>query len=229
MKPVNLKELADAFESIGDSDGWDYYVDKRDGKIYSLERRHLAIAGFYLDGDDYEVYPAEQDEIEAARAFTERYDREYVIDFTDKYEVREYDIMEEFADGLPSIVANKINGAIRGKGAFRRFRETVARLGLLDEWCFYRDNAMMERARRWCVNNGIDYEPKQDTINLGDTRGGSKMPPHEMDHYTAMPEAEERGEARTYQKAESKRAAAIEALKAQGVSDEVIAWAFGGQ
>ncbi|MDR1321123.1 MAG: hypothetical protein LBK56_06815 [Gracilibacteraceae bacterium] len=160
MKPVNLKELADAFENIDDSDGWNYYVDKRDGKIYSFERRHLAIAGFYLDGDDYEVYPAEQDEIDAARAFTENYDREYVVAFPDKYELREYDIMEEFAEGLPAAAANKIYGAIRGKGAFRRFRETVTRLGLLDEWYVYRDSAMMERARIWCLRNDIDYEPK---------------------------------------------------------------------
>jgi hypothetical protein len=158
MKPVNLKELADAFEGIGDIDGWDYYVDKRDGKIYSFERRHLAIAGFYLDGDDYEVCPAEHDEIEAARAFAENYDREYVVDFPDREELREYDMMEDFAEGLPGTAANKIYGAISGKGAFRRFRETASRLGLLDEWHAYRDNAMMECARRWCVDNDIGYE-----------------------------------------------------------------------
>ena len=161
MKPVNLKELTDAFQGISDDDTYRSFVDKRDGQIYSFEARHLAIAGFYLDGDDYEVYPAEQSEIDKAREFTDRYDREFVIDFPDEYEMRDYDIMEEYAESQPDArIANQLLYAIRGKGAFRKFREAVTRFGFLDDWYAFKDSAMIERARRWCIRNGIDYKPK---------------------------------------------------------------------
>ena len=52
MKPVNLKELSDAFQGLSDDDTYRSFIDRRDGRIYSFEARHLAIAGFYLDGDD---------------------------------------------------------------------------------------------------------------------------------------------------------------------------------
>ncbi|MDL2232507.1 UPF0158 family protein [Ruminococcaceae bacterium OttesenSCG-928-L11] len=162
MKPVNLKELSDAFETISDDDTYRGFVDKRDGQIYWFEGRHLAIAGFYLDGDDYEVYPAEQDEIDAAKAFTDRYDRELVVRLPGKYELRDYDIMEQFAEEQPDPrIANQLLNAIRGKGAFRKFREAVTRLQFLDDWYRYRDNAVLERARRWCEENEIAYDEKK--------------------------------------------------------------------
>ena len=173
LKPVNLQALADAFESIADDDTYRGFVDKRDGQIHWFDARHLAIAGFYLDGDDYEVYPAEQSEIDKAQAFTDRYDREFVVSFPDKYELQDYDIMEEYAEAQPDPkIANQLLSAIQGKGAFRKFRETVTRLGFLEDWYKYRDNAVLERARRWCVNNDIDYGPKesQDDFPLGTYR-----------------------------------------------------------
>jgi hypothetical protein len=170
-QPVNLKELADAFESISDNDTYRGFVDKRNGKIYWFEARHLAIAGFYLDGDDYEADPFEQEEIDRAVEFTDRYDREFVVEFPDKYEMRGYDIMEEYAEAQPDArIANQLLSAIRGKGAFSRFRETVTRLGFLDDWYVYRDSAILERTRRWCVNNDVAYAPE---IAIADGSGAA--------------------------------------------------------
>lgn len=128
MKPVNLKELADAFQGISDDNTYCSFVDKRDGQIYSFEARHLAIAGFYLDGNDYEICPAEQTEIDEAREFTDRYEREFIVPFPDEYQMRDFDIMEEYAEALPDArITNQLLYAIRGKGAFRKFREAAIR------------------------------------------------------------------------------------------------------
>jgi len=70
-------------------------------------------------------------------------------------------MMEEFAEIQANVAnANKIYEAIRGKGAFRRFRATAEQLGLLQEWYAFRDREMIEKARRWCKRNEIDYTPK---------------------------------------------------------------------
>lgn len=76
-----------------------------------------------------------------------------------QWDVHEYSIMEDFIDSLEDAVTqNKLYRAIRGRGAFRRFKDTVYYLGIEKEWFKYRDEAIENIARRWCNENKIDYE-----------------------------------------------------------------------
>ena len=45
--------------------------------------------------------------------------------------------------------------AIKGKGAFRYFKDTASRLGLLDEWYRYRANAMKEFVVDWAEADNV--------------------------------------------------------------------------
>ena len=45
--------------------------------------------------------------------------------------------------------------AIRGKGAFRRLKDTAASLGLIAKWYRYREEAMKEFVRDWAAGAGI--------------------------------------------------------------------------
>ncbi len=45
--------------------------------------------------------------------------------------------------------AEELWRAIKGKGAFGRFKETAGRLGLRDAWHAYREHAMKEFVRDW--------------------------------------------------------------------------------
>ena len=75
-----------------------------------------------------------------------------------------YDIMEKFGEIQPNLqTATLILGAIRGKDAFRRFRDTVDRIGLTNEWYLYQDQIVVDKARLWCERNDIDYELKKGT------------------------------------------------------------------
>lgn len=53
------------------------------------------------------------------------------------FDIREYDMMEEFIYSLPEPLQNKLEQVIRGKGAFRRFKNTIRYLGIEDEWYQY--------------------------------------------------------------------------------------------
>lgn len=76
-----------------------------------------------------------------------------------KWDIHEYSIMEDFIDSLDDTNAqNNLYRAIRGRGAFRRFKDTVYYLGIEKEWFKYRDEAIADIARRWCKENKIDYE-----------------------------------------------------------------------
>ena len=47
--------------------------------------------------------------------------------------------------------------AIKGKGAFRRFKDKVHAFGIADNWYEFRDDALKRLAVDWCEANGISY------------------------------------------------------------------------
>ena len=75
----------------------------------------------------------------------------------DLRDINEYHMMENFADQHESA---DLNRAIRGRGAFRRFRSTVRRIGLEQVWFQFRDAEYKRIAKEWCEDCGIELEPE---------------------------------------------------------------------
>ena len=74
------------------------------------------------------------------------------------FDIHEYGIMEEFVVSLPSFARDRLSDAIIGKGAFRRFKNTVRRLGIEEQWYEWRDNAYRRLAIDWCEDCGLEFE-----------------------------------------------------------------------
>ena len=73
-------------------------------------------------------------------------------------DIHEYRVMEDFISSLPAGVArDRLSTAIHGKGTFRRFKDSVIRLGLEQRWYQWRDEAYRRKAIEWCEENGITY------------------------------------------------------------------------
>ena len=49
----------------------------------------------------------------------------------------------------------KMLASLKGKGAFRRFKDTVFYLGIRDDCFAYRDNRFRDIAERWCMDNKL--------------------------------------------------------------------------
>ena len=62
--------------------------------------------------------------------------------------------MESLPEGA---MQNQLYNAIQGRGAFRRFKDSVNRMGIAKQWYDYRDNAHREIAIRWCRDNEYEY------------------------------------------------------------------------
>lgn len=78
-----------------------------------------------------------------------------------QYEIDEYSMMEEFIENLPEgRNQEELYDVIRGRGAFRRFKDEVCELGLEQKWYKYRDKAFEKLAREWCDENGIEVIDK---------------------------------------------------------------------
>jgi len=169
MNLVKLSDIVEQLETLsGDTDDTHLvWLDKRNGKIYAFEREILGIVEDMDDDADLSDYPEwQREQIAEAMNFYDRWDRDSLISFPDKYEIREYGIMEEFCEiqGNPQAY-NQLEQSIHGKGAFRRFRDTVDRLGMIKEWYTFRDRVMLEKAREWCEENDIDYTPKRESFS----------------------------------------------------------------
>lgn len=49
----------------------------------------------------------------------------------------------------------KMFASLKGKGAFRQFKDTVFYLGIRDDWFAYRDNRFRDIAERWRMDNKL--------------------------------------------------------------------------
>jgi len=52
---------------------------------------------------------------------------------------------------------NILYSSLKGKGAFRRFKDTANELGILEDWYKYRDEAIKELAIEWCKENNLEF------------------------------------------------------------------------
>jgi len=88
----------------------------------------------------------------------ERFDNDRFIPLPSKYDLNDYEIMEDFSVSVDDPAKrNILLTAISGKGAFRLFRHSIEKLGAEDEWYAFKNAAYREIAREWCVKHGLKY------------------------------------------------------------------------
>lgn len=103
---------------------------------------------FYSIQDEEIVYVLEDDE-----------DDEFFIPLPTKEEVNDYQIMVNFTETIEDDKKRDwFENAIRGKGAFRRFRATLERFGMETAWYDYLEASHRELAIEWCEQHGIVYD-----------------------------------------------------------------------
>ena len=141
MVMIQLKQVIDAIEMACDS--YTEFYDRETGETVSLPDP---------------VWTGEVDE-ELETLLESEPDR--FLRFPTKFEIHEYSIMESFVEALPAgKIHNELAQSIRGKGAFRRFKNTVRYYGIERLWYDYLENAYREIAIRWCREHDLTYIEK---------------------------------------------------------------------
>ena len=83
---------------------------------------------------------------------------ERFLRFPTQYEIHEYRIMEDFIASLPvGAIQRELAEAIRGKGAFRRFKATIRFYGIEQQWYGFLADAYKVIAIQWCKDNQLEY------------------------------------------------------------------------
>ena len=147
--PVRIGEIVDGMEM--QSDEMHSFLHRPSGRIVTVSDDALAAA----ERDDEEWFIPE--ELADARRIVTAED-EYVA-LPDRFEINEYHMMERFARSLASDADREAAlASLRGRGAFRYFKDTMHRLGLAKSWYAYRDDCYREVARAWCDSHGVEYD-----------------------------------------------------------------------
>ncbi len=136
VKKLKINDVAEEIEQVSGDGDWYYYFNTKTGEFEYY-------SSMFPDED---VDP-------------EKYEAEEYISLPSSYDIHEYQIMSDFAD---TIIDNHkqelLYVSLEGKGAFRRFKDTLVRTGLQEEWYAFKREAFIEIAKKWCEENDIPYE-----------------------------------------------------------------------
>ena len=134
-------------------DGWMAYINRRTGEIVSFSEDDVA----FHDDDDGDTLPDWQAEMVAKAKEVEA-----SVDFVqlpDKFDIHEYAIMERFCHGVDEdTLRQDLLDAIKGSGAFRRFKSMIRRRGLEQAWWAYRDDAIETIATDFLEMENIPFQ-----------------------------------------------------------------------
>ncbi|QED47997.1 UPF0158 family protein [Cytobacillus dafuensis] len=98
----------------------------------------------------------EQEERKIANDVVENF--ENYKELPTKYELKEYEMLEEFCLTVSDQrIQDILLSVIKGKGAFRRFKDKIIDFEIEDKWYSYRDERFKQIAIEWCLDNNINF------------------------------------------------------------------------
>lgn len=151
-KPVILEDVI--FEMEGAIEEWSSYVDRKNGEVMSLPSAALL---YVEEGEDPDGYYGEggKECFELARRICHSDD---FVPLPSDFDVHEWSIMRDFCNTVENDSdRQELLQSIHGSGAFRFFKATVERLGLLYDWRCYKDGEIQRIVIEWLQEHSIQW------------------------------------------------------------------------
>jgi len=150
---VSLEAIVEALDAANDE--WESFLDPETGEVITVtDEDRMALENPESESDavpawQQELLPKIREAVESGR-----FPR-----LPDSFEIHEWSIMDRFGHTLEEPSArSEVLDAIRGASAFRSFRRTIDRHGLLERWYEYRKEAFEQVARDWLGEHGIPFK-----------------------------------------------------------------------
>ena len=148
---VKLSDIVEGLEFQADERF--SYLNTAMGEVVSVTTEELRAAEEDTPLEDFPDWQHEA--IHMAKDIVET---DHYLPLPDRFEIHEYSIMERFCLSVDDDdLRDDLCDAIRGRGAFRRFKDRMQLYGMAEEWYRYRDAALREIAIAWCEEHGIPY------------------------------------------------------------------------
>jgi hypothetical protein len=153
---VNLQDIVDEMDML--SDELHVYLNRKTGRLITISNSELEAAEA---GDDLSSYSTwEQETIQEAQDILNTDD---YLPLPSKFDIHEYSITERFCNDIESTeLSNELLSQIKGSGAFQRFKHTIQRYNLAEDWYRYRQKALEKIAIDWLETNAIAYTTNEE-------------------------------------------------------------------
>ena len=151
--PVKLGEIIEAIDfQLEESSA---YLNMNTGEVVTATQEDFKAAE---NQDSLDEYPEWQHESITMAQEILAHEADF-IGLPTKYDVHEYQIMEEFILSIKDKgISDALFRAIKGRGAFRRFKDDIIRFDIEDDWYKYREMAMKQIAIDWCELHNIPFK-----------------------------------------------------------------------
>jgi hypothetical protein len=148
---VRLQDIPEGMDF--QSDEQSSFLNLTTGEVVAITDEELRAAEHDAPLEDFPEW--QHDAIRIAKDIVET---DHYLPLPDRFEIHEYQIMERFCLSVDDEDRrDDLCDAIRGRGAFRRFKDRVQAYGRAEDWYRYRDAALREIAMAWCEEHGIPY------------------------------------------------------------------------
>ena len=149
---VSLRDVIDEMDMM--SDEATAYINRKTGELITITNEMFSLVD---DPDQAEDAPEWQKELlPNVRELTASED---FIPLPSKFDIHEWSIMEGFARSVADgDVSDELEAALRGRGAFGRFKDTLRRRGMTDAWYRFRDVALEAIAVDFLEEHEIPYQ-----------------------------------------------------------------------
>jgi hypothetical protein len=148
---VKLQDILEGMDF--QSDEQSAFLNLITGDVVSITDEELRAVEHDAALEDFPEW--QHDTMRIARDIVET---EHYLPLPDRFEIHEYSIMERFCLSVDDEdIRDDLCNAIRGRGAFRYFKDRIHAYGIAEEWYRYRGAALREIAVAWCEAHGISY------------------------------------------------------------------------
>lgn len=130
-----------------------YYMPSQSMVVFSEDDMQIA----KNNGDIRNLEEWKREIAEQAKDFLKN--PQNYINFPTREDYNEYGIMEDFINHCNNKnLSKKLNINLSGEEAFRKFKDTLYDIELVDEWYDFRDKRYKKVAKLWCEKHNVDYE-----------------------------------------------------------------------
>lgn len=148
LLPVKLEEVAQTIGTLDDETH--AYINRRTGELVTVTDEDLYLAE---NESDAEVPEWQREMVESAKVVLGSDD---YIPLPGQFDFHEYRVMESFCLSLEETeLQEKLLSDLRGRGAFRRFKDGIHEAAIDKLWYDYRDQALRDLAADFLEAEGI--------------------------------------------------------------------------
>lgn len=152
-KTLKLSEIA---EEIGQMEGMEIYLHEPTGEIYHFFEGESEFTDAYTKSELAALSPAQKKVIEIAYAFEEN--ESDFLPYPPKYEIDEYQIMEDFANAQSKEqIQDTLLNILKRPDGSRKFRDAVDQFNLTEKWYAFKESTFYKIAIEWCIEKEIAY------------------------------------------------------------------------